>query len=643
MRRSRLQLSRRYWRRLIRRIQPSIVVLLLGAVLSVTAFLQLRDFEYERTRSHFLAEADDRLRTLDTNVALTVGKLKSVGAFFDVADGISRTDFGRLVAPLLAGDRSIQALEWVPHIQRSQRAAYEAALRRETNPSGPVAMIEPRDRDLMVRAAERDDYYPVHFVEPLVGNEKAWEFDLGSNPSRREALERAAQSGEMLATARVTLVQETGDQFGVLIFRPVYAPPIASEVGRSPLGRLKGFALGVFRIGDILAAGETGGEPAKGIEIALFDRGGKPGEHLLYPKARSGAWEAESDVRAVFKLERSFVVGGRIWHAVAYAAPGSFAVDRWTSGPALLAGLAMTGLLAAMLRMGYRKRQEIEATVAQRTAELQQTQAELIRAKDAAEAGSRAKSNFLATVSHELRTPMNGVIGFAELLMLPGSSDQEREEYARTILSSSKLLLSLLDDILDLSKIEAGKMQLSVSTLDPAQKLHDMAAIFGESARSKGLTLEVRWLGPQRAKYLGDPIRVRQILANLINNAVKFTDHGGILVEGREISADGDEAEVEFSVTDTGIGISVDKVDLLFKPFSQVDDFERGTSMGTGLGLSIVRKLARMMKGDVWVESKPGTGSRFWVRIRVKRVRTDQAAGAAPAPAPYEPRALAMP
>lgn len=625
---------RRFRRRLGRHIEPAFAVLLLGCMLSTLAFIELRGFELERTRSHFLKEADDRLRTLDVNIELTVGKLKSLGAFFDVSDGYSRDDFRRLAAPLTADDRAIQALEWVPRIEARERTAYEAELRRESPAASPGFIGERGSQGAMVVAASRPEYFPVHFVEPLNGNEKAREFDLASNPSRREALQRASRTGQMAATGRVVLVQETGDQFGVLIFRPVYLAPVPSEVGREPLGLLKGFVLGVFRIGDILASDQVTHVEPRGIEIALFDRSAPAGEHLLFPKARSADWDSESNLKAEFKLERSFAIGGRVWHAIAYAAPGAFAVDRLASGSALLTGFAISGLLAAMLRMGYRRRQEIEAIVAQRTAELERAQAELIRAKDAAVAGSRAKSNFLATVSHELRTPMNGVIGFAELLLLPGASDAEREEYARTILSSSKLLLSLLDDILDFSKIEAGKMQLSMATIEPERKLKDMVAIFGETARSKQLRLEAKWMGPPRARYVGDSIRIRQILANLINNALKFTDRGGVMVEAREVGAHGDEVELEFSVTDTGIGISADKIGILFKPFSQVEDFERGTSMGTGLGLSIVRKLAQIMKGDAWVESHPGRGSRFWVRIRVWRLASD------PAAAPSGPRAL---
>jgi signal transduction histidine kinase len=462
----------------------------------------------------------------------------------------------------------------------------------------------------MVRAGERLNYFPVEYVEPVRGNEKALGFDLASNPARREALEAAARLGQLSATARISLVQETGDQFGLLIFRPVF------RAGVRDAKALRGYVLGVFRVGNMLGSDE--GPISDGVHVALFDLDGHPGERLLYPKARSRDWDRVQDIAYDHILERGLVVGGRGWKAVAYVPAGAGTAERWLSSSALVAGLMLSILLAAYLRLSTRHRQRIEAEVAERTADLERTQSELIVAKNAAEAGSRAKSNFLATVSHELRTPMNGVIGFAELLLLPGIGEAQQQEYAGTILSSSRVLLSLLDDILDLSKIEAGKMQLMVTELEPERKLREMSAIFLESARRKGLALEAIWSGPPGARYLGDAIRVRQMLANLINNAIKFTDIGGVRVEGNELACDERGAMLEFSVMDTGIGIAPEKIELLFRPFSQIGEFEAGTTKGTGLGLSIVRKLARMMGGDAGVQSTPGKGSRFWIRIRVQ-------------------------
>ena len=237
-----------------------------------------------------------------------------------------------------------------------------------------------------------------------------------------------------------------------------------------------------------------------------------------------------------------------------------------------------------------------------------------------AESANIAKTQFLATMSHELRTPLTGMLGMAELLCEGEVTESERKEYAAIILGSGKSLLALLNDILDLSKVEAGKMEIGLADFHPAQMLDELGALFNEMARRKGVTLTMQWHANPGAQYVSDPFRVRQMLTNLIANAVKFTEHGTILVEGREIARQGVLADLEFSVTDTGMGIAPEKLELLFKPFSQVDNSNARKSSGTGLGLSIVRRIAQLMDGDAGVSSEPGKGSRFWIRLRATRM-----------------------
>jgi len=243
-----------------------------------------------------------------------------------------------------------------------------------------------------------------------------------------------------------------------------------------------------------------------------------------------------------------------------------------------------------------------------------QHQVDLEQALATAQEATRAKSDFLATMSHELRTPLNGILGMAQMLQLPNVDEDARRDYARTILNSGQSLLRLLNDILDLSKVEAGCLALDHSVFDLKQLVADTTLAFEELAQSKGLTLETRYCHLRSSHYLGDPLRLRQMISNYLGNAIKFTSQGKVVLEVGEVSTDGKTAQLEFSVSDTGIGIAPEKQSLLFKPFSQADNSTTRQFGGTGLGLSIVARLAELMKGEVGLESNVGIGSRFWFR-----------------------------
>lgn len=240
--------------------------------------------------------------------------------------------------------------------------------------------------------------------------------------------------------------------------------------------------------------------------------------------------------------------------------------------------------------------------------------------KERAEELSRLKSDFLATMSHEIRTPMNGILGMAELILTAQPSAQI-DNYARTIITSGETLLNIISDILDFSKIEAGKMQLSTSETDLLELIDDLATLYSVKARDKALELVVRYAPGTERFVFADPLRLRQILGNLISNAIKFTEKGHITVNVEEVSPDHTSADItlRFSVHDTGIGLDEDAQSRVFEKFTQADNSTTRKYGGTGLGLNISKSLVNLMNGTIGVESKPGKGANFWFEVPLKR------------------------
>ncbi|MGE3320329.1 MAG: response regulator, partial [Candidatus Berkiella sp.] len=279
--------------------------------------------------------------------------------------------------------------------------------------------------------------------------------------------------------------------------------------------------------------------------------------------------------------------------------------------------------MAASLKAAH---EEMQQSVEQATADLRQTletieiqNIELEMARKEAETASRVKSEFLANMSHEIRTPLNGVIGFINLLMRT-KMDHRQTDYLSTIHQSAISLLSIINDILDFSKIEAGKLTLDQVAMDLRECVEEALTLMAPNAHEKGLELVPMIYSDVPEKIVADPLRLKQIITNLVNNAIKFTDHGSVVVRIMLEKDESDHIVLCVSITDSGIGLSAEEQKTIFQPFTQADSTTTRRFGGTGLGLVISKRLVQQMGGDIGVESEHSKGSTFWFTFIAKKL-----------------------
>jgi signal transduction histidine kinase/CheY-like chemotaxis protein len=614
---------------------PAWIILIAGTALSLIVASALHDAELREAREQVRQVAKDRAEVLRGQVLRSMEVLHAIDSLYAARGEVSRVEFRAFVAGALARQPELQALAWDARVPGEVRAAWEQRARDDGFPG--FHFTEEKGDGTIVPAAQRSEYFPAFFLETLQRNAAAFGFDVGSEPRRRAALEHARDTGRVTATAPVRLAQEPGSQQGFLVFLPLYrGNPASLEERRA---QLTGFAVAVFRIGDLVEA-SLRAAGIQGVAVSITD---DADGSTLY---RSSAVPLAGAPVSTLPME----VAGRRW-SLRFQPAAAFrgAAATWPSRAALAAGLAITLLLTAFLRSNSRRSAEIaqrveEATrdlsseiaerkraeaalqtahdgldtrVRERTAELALSNKALLdevairkQAETAAAAANRAKSEFLANMSHEIRTPMNAILGYAHILGRDAALHPFQRDAVETIASSCDHLLRLINEILDLAKIDAGRMELATADFDLSALLRELAAMFQHPCEEKRLGLVVEFPDAARPRLMsGDEGKLRQVLINLLGNAVKFTERGRITLRAEPR---GDE-RWRFEVADTGIGIARDAQPLIFQPFQQGRD-ARGRG-GTGLGLTIARRQVELMAGALEVESSPGAGSSFFFTI----------------------------
>ncbi len=599
--------------------------------LTVSVFMLASEWESKRQRLEFQQQASRITYNLELHLRGYIEVLHSIDNLYSSSSDVSRENFRAFVRRHYQRLHAIQALEWIPYVSDKRRAHFEQEARRDGLTG--FRITERSAQKTMIPAAQRAEYYPVYYVEPLEGNEAALGFDLASSATRLAALNEARDSGANVATAPITLVQEKGSQAAFLVFLPVYhagrdvAPTSVPERRDS----LRGFVLGVFRSGDVIEDAALADLASSGIELLVEDRAAVAGTEVLYDNRSHGSTpqvrpeSAVNEVRTTTDIE----VGGRRWHLSFTPTPGYLAAQAtWHLWMVLIGGVLFSGLLGALLLMMSGRTERITQLVEERTIELtrvnadltteiterRRIQQELVEAKLVAEKADRTKSEFLANMSHELRTPLNAIIGYSEILK--EDADEAQQTSASKDLSQIQTaghhLLGLINDVLDLSKVEAGRMEVSLERFEPQSLINEVVAMVEPLVERNDNKLEVEIV--DAGTMYTDQTKLRQILFNLLSNAAKFTQQGSIVLRCKSLQ-DAGTTWLEFQVTDSGIGMTEAQMGQVFEAFSQADSSTTRHYGGTGLGLTITKSFCELLGGKIAAESKMGVGSTFTVRV----------------------------
>ncbi len=537
--------------------------LLLPVTVAFLAVVVAYDYARDQLTSEreliFERQAEELGRSLVDGFEVANTAVISLRGLYAASKWVSPVEFETFARPILEQHSEIRALAWLP-----------------------AGVDPPRFGQL---ARQRDAVMVPGIPEAV--------------PGLAGAQVRSLASGRPAASGRLDVSPERGDEL-LLIVQAVRSDASHGTSGPDHSGHV----VAVVEMPDVVGAAFRAFE-ARGLGYRLVDPElpAPDPDHVIdartdLPRQASvRLWEASVPV-----ADRSFRL--EVYPTHLYEAGVSF----WGPSAVLVLGSLLTGLMQLVLLAVGGHARRVEALVAERTLELR-------RAKEEADEANRVKSLFLANMSHEIRTPLTSIIGFADLLREPGHPEQERSEWTVTIQQNAHHLLELLNDVLDLSKIEAGGMQVEKIATPVWVVVEEVMALMSGRAQVKGLECEAACIGSLPEQISTDPMRLKQILVNLVGNAIKFTASGRVMLLVRLGRDPAGAPQLIFDVADSGIGITSDQLTGLFEAFSQADVSTTRRFGGTGLGLRISRNLATLLGGDLEVESRVGEGSVFRLRI----------------------------
>lgn len=573
------------------------LVFTLGMAFSVTTAYIIQQRHVERVQSNFEAHAHDRILSLQRSIDTSVVIGKSIVALFQSSAVVHRSDFTSFVAGAFTSIPYIQAFEWVPKISEAERATLEQKIARY---SRGFQFTERREDGTLARRRTQAQYFPVLYLEPYLGNEDAFGFDLGSNAARYAVLQRAEDSGSPTTTGRLDLVQGQSGQGGILMYFPTFAynKPAATVSQRKLY--LAGFVVLVFDINELVESSLKHLTPTE-VRLSIFDENADPAEQLLC-RHRSSATTEHAEIYTRLRYTDVVQVNDRSWRIEVTPAPGYYSTTvNLASALIFLVGLIGTVLLSVNLYLLRQRARDLaqanfdlERAVTQRTQELEKRNQEL--------------ESFSYSIAHDLRSPLRAITGFSQILEEDACErlDATERSHLQRIVAAGKHMGDLIDDILKLSRISHFKME------PVAVDLSKVAYAIAERLPNKSdQGVEVVWrIQPEIIAY-GDKSLLIVLLENLLGNALKFSlKQAEPVITFSSFQCDGIEV---YRVKDNGAGFDGQYREKIFGVFQRLHsamDFE-----GTGIGLATARRIVERHGGWIWSNSLEGKGATFYFTL----------------------------
>jgi len=578
------------------------IPLVITALLLTVAVRQLSAWHQERERAVFGQAVEATSGAVEMRLQGYLHAVEALHGLMDASESVSRSEFYRATRYWLQTLESVQALGWEERVTRADLPAFEAAQRQEGLPGYRV--YDGQDR----RVPTGEEVVALRYIEPQSQNLRALGFNVLSRPETRATYERARDTDTLQATPGFQLIQETGMQQGVVVYRPVYHGEPRTVAERQ--AAVRGSLFLTLRMDDVLTA-ILRDMPAH-LAACLYEQV-PTGERLLGGSPACVHLNVADPPRHIQRVPVPFA--GQTWTLAVWArAPIPMAGDGATFWLLAVVGTLLATALGTLLLVmtGHARH-------------LQEAIQEARRLHEAADQANRAKSEFLSRMSHELRTPLNAIQGFAQLMRMERpASGEEGPDYLDEILTASEHLNQLVGDILEWSSVQADKARVELGPVTVHNLLNECAELVRVEVDKQGLTLNLD-LPDAALQVVADPRRLRQVMLNLLSNAIKYNQPAGQITLSYQVAA----GHVRLLVEDTGLGISPELQDQVFEPFERVGR-QNTAIQGTGLGLALCQQFATLMNGRMGLHSEPGIGSSFWIEL-------PQAGAAASTPASSAP------